>query len=98
MKLSIVLRLAILTYYFNRSKQYEIKTTKIDGQYINIATTAEFKWNKGADIEAIFNAARKSKLNAQACSGTFWFIRVRPGRKTVTYKTDENIFPLTEKV
>jgi len=98
MKLSIALRLAILTYYFNRSRQYEIKTTQIDGTYFNIATTAKFKWNKGADVDAIFNAARKSGLYGRACSGTFWFTRSRVGYKTVTYKTDENIFPLTEKV
>jgi len=98
MKLSIALRLAILTYYFNRSRQYDIKTTLFDGKYINIAKSSGFMWNKGADIEAIFNAAKKSKLHAQTCSGTFWFTRVRAGRKAVSYKTDENIFPLAEKV
>lgn len=98
MKLSIALRLAILTYYFNWSRQHKYRIDKIDGKYVTISEFSGFEWKKGTDLEAIFNAARQSGLQTQACSGTFWFTRVRAGRKTVTYKTDESISPLTEKV
>lgn len=98
MKLSIALRLAILTYYFNRSRQHKHRIDKIDGKYVTISEFSGFEWKKGKDVEAIYIAAQKSGLHARVSFGSFWFTRVRAGRKTVTYKTDENIFPLTEKV
>lgn len=98
MKLSTALRLAILTYYFNRSRQYEIKLTQIADKYINVSEPSGFDWKKGADLDMIASAARESGLSFQACAGTFWFIRNLPNGKFTTYLTNKEIFPLFEKV
>ena len=76
------LALAVARYYINRNRQYEevpipltILTAKV-GRLRFLVTNPDYKWDKSADCQHVFEVAEQFGFIDGSCmSGTFYFMR-----------------------
>lgn len=88
---------AIQTYYFNRSRQYNVGYSSESKSGLKAERTG-FKWDKDGDLDKIAEAMNKQGFSMAATSGTFWLTyKTKRIQKIVTLETNERLFPKFER-
>lgn len=94
------LALAIARYYINRDRQYQevsmpltALTAKVLGRFRFLTTNPDYKWDKSADVQHVFEVGHKFGFGGGSCmSGTFCF-----ARKGYVYTVNEQSWPKAER-
>ena len=94
------MKLAVARYYINRERQYKevsmpltILTAKVLGRFRFLTTNLDYKWDKPADCQHVFDTGHKFGFGNGSCmSGMFVFVR-----KGYVYVIDERSWPKAER-
>lgn len=94
------LALAIARYYINRDRQYQevpmpltTPIAKVLGRFRFLTTNPDYKWDKSADCQHVFEVAEQFGFIDGSCmSGTFYFMR-----RGYLYDIDESTWPKAQR-